>query len=50
MSHTLVTVFSFKTILANTSVPFSCEAHLTDAVPSRAWITVTNVLLESILS
>ena len=49
ISHTFVAVFSFKTITANTSVAFSCEAHLTDEVPSRAWVTVTNVLLESIL-
>ena len=47
--HTLVAVFSFKTIAANTSVAFSCEAHLTDEVPSRAWVIATNVLFESIL-
>ena len=48
-SHTFVAVFSFKTILANTAVAFSCEAHLTDEVPSKAWITVTKVLFGSIL-
>ena len=48
-SHTFVAVFSFKTITANTPVEFSCEAHLTDKVLSRAWFTVTNVLLDRVL-
>ena len=48
-SHTFVAVFAFKTITANASVAFSCEAHLTDKVLSRAWFTVTNVLLERVL-
>jgi len=48
--HTFVALFSFEPINANTSVVFSCEAYLADEVLSRAWGTVTKVLLENMIN